>query len=182
MSGGSSTSGGEGESSGSGGGRKAMKVSVSELVSSTAALNVNNDEDEFARILQSEDPKELIFLLLVEQEFQRFLTIPPEYRFVYLSIIRSDHSNSLFGSRRRYVLKFPPTNAWYRMLIHKSALRWKLKSISDGSGPERHSNVFVSRVLEPFVSQSKSDYDLWIGKRKKPTVSALVQYLSTLRC
>jgi len=107
-----------------------------------------SEDEVFSQVFRSRDPKELMFLALLEREFLKLLEKPIEDRYVdieqnYVIVSVVPHP-VLIHRRLKTQLKFPPMNGWYRLLIHKTAARFRMKSVSDGDGPERSATVSVS--------------------------------------
>eukprot|EP01102_Stenamoeba_stenopodia_P002011 TRINITY_DN11802_c0_g1_i1.p1 TRINITY_DN11802_c0_g1~~TRINITY_DN11802_c0_g1_i1.p1 ORF type:complete len:542 (-),score=178.60 TRINITY_DN11802_c0_g1_i1:59-1684(-) len=84
-----------------------------------------SEDQVFSQVFRSRDPKELMFLALLEREFLKLLEKP-------------------LDERLKTNLKFPPMNGWYRLLLHKTAGRFRMKSVSDGEGSERSATVSCS--------------------------------------
>jgi hypothetical protein len=109
-----------------------VKSSSSKTVASSELddeLSLAAEDEVFTKVfIQNKDMKELMLLAQTEREFCKMFDLTLE-------------------ERLGVCLRFPPMNAWYRLLVHKTAERFKMKSFSDGSGDDRKTSIIVCTLF-----------------------------------
>ncbi len=137
---------------------KFFKFSLSFIFFFLQSISMYDDGEVLSKALLNTEDRKL--LVLLEDEFIHLVTAAAqECRSAAPPAPSEAECNwNVPKKRRRLCVIFPPMNSYQRLLVHKTAERFRLKSQSEGMGIERRTIVTTTAKSQLYVSTIHFNY------------------------